>query len=163
MCVILREGEREKRKRGEGVSMGGKEPVCVFATERERKRASECVCVCQLARGSEAASEWPHALLAAVSRSALSSVETPVGLPCILFWAGQKSKGLKEKGAGPQHSEGKKPCKNVPYLYGKKQKVASDRKFCLYLVIGYLSFISVSVSDTSRDSCPLFLSHDLCC
>lgn len=55
-------------------------------------------CVCQLARGSEAASEWPHALLGAVSRSALFSVKTPAELPCILSWAGQKPKGLKEEG-----------------------------------------------------------------
>lgn len=59
-----------------------------------------CACVCQLAQGSEAASKWSHALLGAVSRSALSSVKTPAELPCILFWAGQKPKGPKEEGWG---------------------------------------------------------------
>lgn len=59
-----------------------------------------CVCVCQLARGSEAVSEWPHALLGAVSQSALSSVKILTVSPCILFWAGKKPKGVKEEGWG---------------------------------------------------------------
>lgn len=69
--------------------------------QSERQSAS----VCQPARGSEAVSERPHALLCAVSQSVLSSVEAPAELSCILSWAGPASRGLKDEGwVGPPHS-----------------------------------------------------------